>query len=280
MTLQINTDNSFNYYIQEIRAIHSIMEYKKSILIEQDERIINIFNFLSKYFRNVRITTNLNKESENYKVYVNHLIPNVIFENKTYPLLFPIEFIDRFINLNTNKDLDFVFIGQITKNRILSLLKFALLQKKYSLMAKTFLTIIKMVLKQTREGSVVCKNDLFIFTNRGRNEINKYFDEDYFSILLRAKYVICPSGDYDWTYRFFEAIICFAIPYAQSLELYQNYSFNILFKENLDFSRDEKLNNLETLVRTLTIESQLQKSLLQRIDELRSEQFTSLKDVV
>ena len=34
----------------------------------------------------------------------------------------------------------------------------------------------------------------------------------YWDMMQRAKYVLCPDGDFVWTYRFFEAVACGAIP--------------------------------------------------------------------
>lgn len=34
----------------------------------------------------------------------------------------------------------------------------------------------------------------------------KSWDTEYYDILSQSKFVICPSGDFIWSYRFFEAI--------------------------------------------------------------------------
>jgi len=52
-------------------------------------------------------------------------------------------------------------------------------------------------------------------SQRGRVFPWKVWDQRYFDILARSKFVLCPNGDYVWSYRFFEAILCGAIPVVE-----------------------------------------------------------------
>lgn len=49
-------------------------------------------------------------------------------------------------------------------------------------------------------------------TSRGRSWPDKAHDESYFSSMLQSQYVLCPPGDFAWTYRTFEAAMCGSIP--------------------------------------------------------------------
>ena len=50
-------------------------------------------------------------------------------------------------------------------------------------------------------------------SGRGRNIRLKYtFDLDYYERLAETKFSLSPVGDCDWSYRFFESIMCGAIP--------------------------------------------------------------------
>jgi len=50
-------------------------------------------------------------------------------------------------------------------------------------------------------------------SNRGRNPKLKFsYDMEYYKELARSKFALCPTGDCPWSYRFFEAIMCGAIP--------------------------------------------------------------------
>jgi|688.fasta_scaffold635732_1 hypothetical protein len=57
------------------------------------------------------------------------------------------------------------------------------------------------------------KNTILEHSTYGRNIKLKYqIDNDYYYNMSRSKFVLCPIGDCNWSYRFFEAIICGAIP--------------------------------------------------------------------
>lgn len=50
-------------------------------------------------------------------------------------------------------------------------------------------------------------------SNRGRDDSVKYtYDTEYYTALGKTKFALCPTGDCPWSYRFFEAIMCGAIP--------------------------------------------------------------------
>ena len=44
--------------------------------------------------------------------------------------------------------------------------------------------------------------------------------------MAKSKFVLCPNGDFIWTYRFFEAIACGAIPIIEDdLPLYDGFQY-------------------------------------------------------
>lgn len=52
-------------------------------------------------------------------------------------------------------------------------------------------------------------------SERGREFPEKCWDQSYYDHLAQSQFVLCPAGDYVWSYRFFEAILCGAIPIAE-----------------------------------------------------------------
>lgn len=47
----------------------------------------------------------------------------------------------------------------------------------------------------------------------GRDPSIKYdIDIDYFKSMCSSKFTLTPTGDCPWSYRFFEAIMCYSIP--------------------------------------------------------------------
>ncbi|MDF1561666.1 MAG: hypothetical protein P1V51_01410 [Deltaproteobacteria bacterium] len=53
-------------------------------------------------------------------------------------------------------------------------------------------------------------------SSRGRRFPVKAWDPDYYDTLCRSLFVLCPDGDFVWTYRFFEAMACGALPVIES----------------------------------------------------------------
>jgi hypothetical protein len=66
----------------------------------------------------------------------------------------------------------------------------------------------------------------------GRNPETKYtFHEEYYAKLCDARFGIAPTGDCPWSYRFFESIMCWAIPVLSDDE-------KDIFSEPFFFYRD------------------------------------------
>lgn len=109
---------------------------------------------------------------------------------KEYTLVFP-EFISK---IKEEKVIDMLFIGLLTESR------------------KKFLSNFK--------------NAIIIDSNNGRNQDTKAKDLSYLKMMARSRFVLCPNGDFVWTYRFFEAILCRCIPIVeQDCGLYNGYHF-------------------------------------------------------
>lgn len=105
--------------------------------------------------------------------------PKTIVNGKDYGLLFP-----KRIFQSKPKDIEMLFVGKHTPQREAFMSKFP-------------------------EATI-------IYTDRGRDDSIKGRDQEYWDLMSRAKYVLCPDGDFVWTYRFFEAVACGAIPVTNS----------------------------------------------------------------
>jgi hypothetical protein len=117
--------------------------------------------------------------------------PITYIGNKSYTLIFPRFLLNHF---STQKEKDYVFIGLIKEKR------------------KQFLSAFP---------TAYIKN-----SKRGRNIQTKEYDIDYFNIMSNYKFTLCPNGDFVWTYRFFEAILCGSIPIIeQECNLYDGFKF-------------------------------------------------------
>lgn len=139
----------------------------------------------------IRARQVLEEENLNLPIKIIHKeIPSTIIGEKEFTLIFP----KFFLNYNLPKDIEILFVGLHNKKRIDFLKKF--------------------------------NNAIIINTNRGRDIKTKIKDEEYFNLMSRSKFVLCPNGDFTWTYRFFESILFKSIPIIQDYsELYKDFKF-------------------------------------------------------
>ncbi len=56
---------------------------------------------------------------------------------------------------------------------------------------------------------------LINFTDKGREIPKDYLDIAYYRTMCQSRFTLCPVGDFKWTYRFFEAIMCKSIPIVE-----------------------------------------------------------------
>lgn len=131
--------------------------------------------------------------------------------DKKFALIFP-KFM---LGYSNEKNIDQLFVGLITKKRKPFLSKF--------------------------------NNATIINSNRGRKKETKERDEEYFALMSRARFVLCPNGDFVWTYRFFESIIFKAIPIIEDFHpLYKGYKF-YTSEDELVYNDDWICSNLEKI---------------------------------
>ncbi|MEB3339825.1 hypothetical protein [Okeania sp.] len=100
------------------------------------------------------------------------------------------------------------------------------------------------------------KDILFWSSKRGRNFPIKAWDDEYFRLLANSQFVLCPSGDYTWSYRFFEAAMCGAIPIVEEYcSVYDGFRFKTTeeMKNNLNWSIEDAEHNYNTCLQRLTI---------------------------
>lgn len=196
--------------IRKIKTIIKIFKeegFKKGL-----KKVFNII-FIKKNIKNkklklqeIRAYQALKELNQEKKVTINHSKPETKIDDKLYSLIFP-----RFLlNYNTEpKTIDILFIGKITRKREIFLKKFP--------------------------------DAKIINSNRGRNIKTKAKDKKYFKLMSKAKFTLCPNGDFIWTYRFFEAIIFKSIPIIEEeCEIYKGYRF--YKKEDIFLYRHDWIN--------------------------------------
>ena len=97
---------------------------------------------------------------------------------------------------------------------------------------------------------------VFWSSSGGRHFPGKSWDEDYHRLLGRSQFVLCPKGDYIWTYRFFEAALCGAIPVIEvpcaAYEGFRYRTFNDRI-DDLEWREDEARHNYYQCQEILTV---------------------------
>jgi hypothetical protein len=185
------------------------------IKIDIEESQVTTFEYL-KNFSKVKYSTG--KKAKMLDVTMSHEEPFVKIGKHSQPLLFPNSMFRACKSFwRDNRQIDFLFVGLLTPQR------------------KKLLKNWEKQLKETNRPS----NIMIIDSKRGREFPEKSWDEGYYKALADAKFVLCPNGDFVWTYRFFEAMLCGAIPIVQeTCSLYKAFTYYNIDTENLDWNEE------------------------------------------
>ena len=262
--------------IQTVRLVLALLESDYEIHLE--DSFTSIMDYLQNYFT-LDFRIGLGESSILQNVFIDHQIPLCKVNEIAKPLIFPSCIIERCrAKWHQVRENEFFLSGLITKDREKTLLNWIfqnsdqpIIKLKYQfrkiLFINQFVTQFSKIKKKGISSQISIslnkKNKLILVpSTKGRYFPEKSWDEEYFDQLSRSKFVLCPNGDFVWTYRFFEAILCGAIPIIQEeTELYDGfffYKFSDPFSEiiysdevverNFEFARNfltirkEKLN--------------------------------------
>lgn len=188
------------HLIQSIRVYQALMEL--GLTLEVPSNYIPTFEYLRGYYP-IKYKVD-QKRSHKLDVNISHSKPYVTLGHYRQPLLFPqrmFEYCSSFWARERNTD--FLFLGLVTPER------------------QKVLHEWRRLINQKTSSKIIIKN-----SERGRQFPNKAWDEDYYKMMANARFVLCPNGDFVWTYRFFEATMCGAIPIVQEdCDLYKGFTY-------------------------------------------------------
>lgn len=103
-------------------------------------------------------------------------------------------------------------------------------------------------------GWTDCADVVLKPSDRGRTFPGKAWDDDYFQLLCRSRFALCPNGDHVWTYRFFEAAMCGAIPVVETrCALYEGFAVHELGDAEFDWSEAAAEHNFALCAERLTV---------------------------
>jgi hypothetical protein len=93
-------------------------------------------------------------------------------------------------------------------------------------------------------------------SERGRRFPLKAWDAAYYDLLAASQFVLCPRGDHPWTYRFYEACLCGAIPVVEeTLSVYDGFVFTRMSEPLTDaaWTAEAAVHNFERCREQLTL---------------------------
>jgi hypothetical protein len=236
------------HLIQSIRLVHALMESDYTIHIPFSHS--DKFTKLKELF-DIKYVVGVEGIPELSAFNINHCKPETSIGSIVRPLIFPHSLVHHCRNLWTEtKNVRFSFAGLITENRKIVLDKWLKnLNLKSGFKNNNIINDSDSIMAQTDEI-------LFWSSNRGRYFPVKSWDADYYSLLANSQFVVCPDGDYVWTYRFFEATLCGAIPIIENYcPSYEGFFFRTVEQEGTEFywSKEQAEHNFVTCQHRITV---------------------------
>lgn len=249
--------------IQELRVIQAIAETKFDIAVPKKQafKLAPLKDFFNMDFK-VGEQTGI-KLSELMKI--NHSKPETFIGSLTKPLIFPHGIPEYCKTLWLSKrKYRYTFAGLITKDRS-DLIEDWINNNIVCDSSKLPITdsfahkMRNKLFSMLRLDNTICKKkgDLIIWSStKGRVFPAKSWDDDYFKVLADSEFVLCPSGVCVWSYRFFESILCGAIPIVElNCEAYEGFRFKYMTDKASDFvwSQEDAEYNFKLCLERITL---------------------------
>lgn len=201
--------------LQTVRAAHAAAETVRIGVLERD---LPKFDYLARHF------------VLDYQpgvppaIVVDHQSPLTSIGEVSRPLIFPHGIVDRCRAMWGDRDLEVTFCGLVTAGRQ------------------------DVLMPWLDRGAQVRSS------TAGRRWPAKGWDQRYYDLLARSEHVLCPDGDFVWTYRFFETVLCGALPIVQtSCGLYDGFVFTRMDQPQPGWDRQVAEHNFAVAVERLTV---------------------------
>ena len=210
------------HYIQGLRLVHALAEGSLPVALPPQQRAR--LCLLCRRF-GVRFVAIDSRTRPLAGLELVHSRPETRLVRITRPLIFPHAVVDHCRSLwRSPREIRFAFAGLVTDRRARLLHDW--IARNFPVLARRALPTpgraralwekLRRHLGVPPAGSSRRFGDLLLWSSeRGRVFPWKAWDDDYFRLLARAEFVLCPSGDFVWSYRFFEAVLCGAIPVVE-----------------------------------------------------------------
>jgi hypothetical protein len=270
MNSKFYIDVSLNL-IQSIRLLQFLMESDYTICVPTEYE--DLLLYLKDFF-DVKYCLRTSKfDCKKIDVEILHEAPKTRIGTIERPLIFPHGAFKYCKNLwGDSRKNKFAFAGLLSENR-----RFVIgnwIQEnwptyKYKFLSDNDIYLNKVILNLKRilfnrvnffeapHYSLKKYGDFVVWSsNRGRCLPTKIWDPSYFNFLADSQFVLCPDGDFVWTYRFFEAIMCGAIPIIQNYSpIYEGFKFKRMNSsiENMVWNEDDAESNFCLCKERLTV---------------------------
>jgi hypothetical protein len=256
------------HLIQSLRVCHALSETNVDICVREAD--IPKFQLLRERF-NVEVDVATREQAPLPRLRIVHDAPRAEVGNIVRPLIFPLAIFDYCRSIwSEQRDIGFLFSGLVTPARQDLLNAWLRSQRSayrlpsppWSMMNRLRRKILGTEFSTQYADNISIGGELFqiVSNSRGREFPLKAWDDEYFRTMSRAKFVLCPRGDFAWTYRFFEAIMCGAIPLVEEpCALYESFRFRDLNAptRDLSWSRDDAEHNFSVCLNLLTVPTPL-----------------------
>jgi hypothetical protein len=256
------------HLIQSLRVCHALSETNVDICVREAD--VPKFQLLRERF-NVEIDAATQDQAPLPRLRILHDAPRTEVGDIVRPLIFPLAIFDYCRSMwSEQRDISFLFSGLVTPARQDFLNAWLRSQRSayrlpsppWSMMNRLRRKILGTKFSTQYTDNISIRGELFHIAsnNRGRDFPLKAWDDEYFRTMARAKFVLCPHGDYAWTYRFFEATMCGAIPLVEErCALYESFRFRDINTptRDLTWSRDDAEHNFSVCLDLLTLPTPL-----------------------
>lgn len=251
--------------IQSIRLVHALMEsaYRVHIRAEHVDR----FSRLADVF-GIRYAVGIEGIPHLPALRVDHETPETAIGSLQRPLMFPHAILDRCQKMwAARRDVRFSFAGLLTESRrhVLGTWLHGVdprapldFRDASPSAIRTVGRISRRLLNRLLKKSPAVDAGEIVFqsSQRGRQFPVKSWDDEYYQLLARSQFVLCPSGDFVWTYRFFEAAMSGALPVIEATcDAYAGFRYRTMAERagDLEWRGEDAEHNYELCRERLTV---------------------------
>ena len=211
--------------IQSFRAMQAVAEAGFRVLVPSEEQ--PRWEYASRW---IPLPYAVGTGTDAVSIDIDHRAPSVQIGSVSRPLLFPRALLDLYRRSWSDRRVSFIFTGFPTRDR-------------------------RVALRGWRRRSGV-RDASITWSRTGRRWPEKSWDQEYINGLGSARFALCPDGDFIWTYRFFEAVACGAIPVIENTTpLYDGFThFRMTDSvEDMQWNEADALGNFERVRDLLTV---------------------------